>query len=109
MNNKQVGLLSVIAFLALILLAFDADPASAQEDPARRNGAVSSVDIGDHGGGDPDNPVPLDGDDGHGELKSGETCYSDFSPEVAIGGKSWDDLSYAIRTAVGFLDSILLF
>lgn len=106
---KQIGILWVVAIFAVIFLAVDAENASAQEDPARRSGAAMSVEVGDHGGGDPDNPVPLDGTGGHDEYRESDGKQAEFIPVVTAGRKDWDSISGTLRTAVAFLDSLLLF
>jgi len=109
MISGKYGIVAMATLLVLFLFVFGAGVASAQGgDPAIRSGGLQSIDVGENGGGDPDNPVPLDGDTGHDEYRSSDGVTSEFDPDLAVDRRGRDDLFVIMRTAVAFLDSLLL-
>jgi len=111
MKIRHLGIVSLLALLTVFVMAFDVGPVFADDDgddPSKRDAAGRKVDIGDHGGGDPDNPVPVDGGS-EGEYRLG----SDYISIIAEGdnldlGNGWDSMVESYLAALMFLDSILL-
>ena len=61
MKVKQVPFLPLLAIVTIALFAFTVDQAFADGDTSKLGKTTTVAGLGEHGGGDPDNPVPVDG------------------------------------------------
>ncbi len=106
MVSRRIGIIPLLAILAVMLLVSSAGRVCAQDDPSLRGPNGILIAAGDNGGGDPDNPVPLDGG-GRGAYTEGR-MFATEAPSEDLESNRWSGLSRAIRAAAAFLDALLL-
>jgi hypothetical protein len=108
MHRKATYKLPILVFLISLGLAMAAGSASAQWDgktvkPCDPSGTVPE----DHGGGDPDNPVPMEGCGGGESLQGGGVQITPLYVGDGEENLSGEELLLLWSTITGVLGSVL--
>ena len=111
MSAKKIrGNLPLVLLLVLVAFSLVAGSASAQfDDETRIKPPTDGANVpGDHGGGDPDNPVPLLGG-GHMVMSDMGYDYQSVYVGTAAGALSKEDFFRIVMAVSGIVGEVLLF
>jgi hypothetical protein len=107
MKPKSASALPILLFFILVGICLAAGPSMGQPDDKASHPPSDGSAPGDHGGGDPDNPVPVGAGDDPQSFRGGGIQAFAIPIGTGEGSSIGGDLLRLMSTLTGVIDSVL--